>query len=107
MIDVEKEQLLSLTEATRVVPALDGRRPHVSSIWRWCRKGVRGVKLEHLRVGRRVSTSKEALARFYENLANAPDPEPQRPASKSKKRTEKQKLRDVQEADQWLTKRGI
>ena len=74
-IDLSNETLLSLTDAAKAVPSLDGKRPHVSTIWRWCRKGIRGVQLEYVRLGHRVCTSEQALARFAQRLADA-DGEP-------------------------------
>ena len=70
MIDIESETLLSLSEAASVLPKVNGRRPHVSTLWRWVRRGCRGVFLEHLRFGHRVVTSREALSRFAQRLAD-------------------------------------
>ena len=83
-IDPDQENVMSLTEATRVLPRINGRKPAVSTLWRWCRKGLRGVHLEYLRVGRNIVTSKEALHRFFTVLAEADealeDAPPARPA---------------------------
>jgi hypothetical protein len=68
-IDIHTEQLLSLKEAARSLPKIDGKTPHASSIYRWCIRGISGVKLDHVRLGRRVVTSKEALNRFVNELA--------------------------------------
>ncbi len=73
MIDLQSEKLLSLTDAAKALPAIDGRRPHVSTMWRWCKKGVRGVRLEYVRLGHRVCTSMEALTRFSQRLAELDD----------------------------------
>lgn len=43
MIELGKEDLLSLAEAARTIPPIDGKRPHISSIWRWINVGIRGV----------------------------------------------------------------
>jgi hypothetical protein len=75
-IDVEEETLLSLSEAARHVPQLNGRRVHTSTIFRWCRRGLRGVRLGYVRVGRRMATSQEALNRFFHALAAADDEAP-------------------------------
>jgi hypothetical protein len=56
------ETILSLTTAAKSLPG----RPHVSSIWRWCRRGVRGVQLETIVIAGRRFTSCEALQRFAE-----------------------------------------
>jgi hypothetical protein len=58
------EHLISTTQATREVPG----RPHVSTVWRWINRGVRGVKLETVMVGGRRFTSREAIARFNERI---------------------------------------
>ena len=51
-------------------------RPHIASVWRWCRKGVKSaaggyVRLEHVRIGGRIYTSSEALERFFAAVAAA------------------------------------
>ena len=70
-IDPQNERLLSLAEAARAVPPIDGKRPHISTVWRWIRKGSKGVRLSHARVGHRICTSEEALGRFFVDLAKA------------------------------------
>ena len=54
MIDISHERLLPLAE----VPKLNllplrrqGKRLHLSTIWRWSRYGLRGCRLETLKVG--------------------------------------------------------
>lgn len=59
------ERLLSLSEAAKALP----HRPSVSTIWRWCRRGLRGSRLEYVRLGGRVFTSEEALRRFGAAMA--------------------------------------
>lgn len=41
-----------------------GYRPSHASCWRWTKKGVNGVRLETVRVGSRVKTSRSAVMRF-------------------------------------------
>src|ERR1700675_4539375 len=69
------ENILSLSEAARAVPAMDGRRPHTASVWRWCRRGIkrngRTVKLAYLRIGRRIAVKSESLNEFFVALAEA------------------------------------
>ena len=71
MIALFDEDLLTLAEAARVLPRLGGKKPHTSTLWRWCAKGLRGVRLEHARVGHRVVTSRQALDRFSRRLAES------------------------------------
>ena len=75
MIDTTRESIISLSDATRRLPKFNGKNPHPSSVWRWCKIGLDGVKLEHIKVGGRMCTSIEALDRFFNRedvLASAP-----------------------------------
>jgi hypothetical protein len=48
--------------------------PHAATVWRWCTKGTRGVKLESwVRGGQRVTTP-EAVERFLLALNAADEP---------------------------------
>lgn len=67
-IDLKTEQLISLSEAAKTLPRTNGKKVHDSTLWRWARKGIRGVKLEYVRVGSRICTSVEALSRFLSAL---------------------------------------
>jgi len=111
-IDVEREKLLTLTEATRVVPRVNGKRPVPSTLWRWCRKGICGVYLEYLRLGRHIVTSTEALQRFFVALAQADGritrPVFQKPDYlKQNVRTKTQHERSLMEAERILAEAGI
>lgn len=68
MIDTSRETLVSLTAAAELYPAVDGRRPHPSTIYHQTTTGVGGVRLESVRVAGRVVTSVEAVARFLANV---------------------------------------
>ena len=62
-IDVNTEPLLSFAEAaTRL--STGRRRLHVATIHRWATRGVRGVRLEYVKVGRSCVTTADAIARF-------------------------------------------
>ncbi len=65
MIDLRCEQMRSLTQATKDVPG----NPHVSTLIRWWRRGVRGIRLETIVVGGRRFTSLEAIQRFVARLS--------------------------------------
>jgi len=73
-IDLQHESIVSFAEAARFLPQISGKRLHTSTIWRWARRGLRGVTLEHAWLGGRVFTSKEALTRFVNKLADAEPP---------------------------------
>jgi hypothetical protein len=74
MIDSTKEHLLSLAEATKLIPAArDGKRTHTSTLLRWIVRGTQSpegklVRLEAVRFGSRWFTTAEAIRRFSERL---------------------------------------
>jgi hypothetical protein len=65
MIDLKTESPLSLAQAARIIPPTRLDKPvHVSTVVRWILHGVRGVRLEAVRIGGRWITSQESLERF-------------------------------------------
>lgn len=106
-IDFAHEELLSLADATKALPPIDGRRPHTSTVWRWIRRGIRGVHLEHLRLGHRVCTSREALNRFAARLAEVDERPVQKTIATPKLRTTKQREHDIARASRELESAGI
>jgi hypothetical protein len=76
VIDSSCEALVSLAEAAALLPRRRrGRKPHVSTLYRWASTGVRGVVLETLQVGGTRCTSAEALQRFFEALSIRASPQ--------------------------------
>ena len=74
VVDATTEELLSLTEAARLVPRRrGGKRAHVATLYRWAKDGLRGVFLDVLQVGGTRCTSREALQRFFERLTARPE----------------------------------
>lgn len=70
MIDLATETVMSLADAAKHLPKRrQGKKPHASTLLRWSRTGVRGVRLEVLRVGNTICTSLEALQRFCERCS--------------------------------------
>ena len=97
MIDRHSEHLLTLTEAAHSLP----NRPNPSTMWRWWKKGVRGVKLETIPIGWQRYTSKEALDRFFQATNQTGCGEP------IKIRTPTQRQRAVTAARRELELAGI
>ena len=69
---LENEQKLTLTEASKKAPG----RPHASTMWRLCRKGVKAangerIYLEHIRFGSKIYTSAPAIERLAARVAQA------------------------------------
>jgi hypothetical protein len=75
------ERMVSFAEAAALLPTLHGKRVSTTSVWRWARKGLFGVKLEVVRIGARFLTSIEALERFNKTVGAIPPggPESDRP----------------------------
>jgi len=48
------------------IPGEFPNRPHIATVWRWVKRGVRGVKLETIVVGGRRYTNVAAIERFVE-----------------------------------------
>ncbi|MBE7464804.1 MAG: DUF1580 domain-containing protein [Planctomycetes bacterium] len=101
------EELISLNEATKRLPALDGRRLHVATLHRWARRGVRGVRLEVRALGGRFVTSVQALDRFSKALADLPPQPPKRRFAPKPIRTDAQRDRAVARADEQAAAEGL
>jgi hypothetical protein len=71
-IDLTKEKTLPLSDVPNL-PCIPrrrkGRKLHKSTVMRWVNPGLRGVRLEVIRVGGALCTSVAALQRFFERLA--------------------------------------
>lgn len=109
-IDIATETVVSLTEATKILPKINGKRPAISTLWRWCRKGLRGVRLEYIRVGRNIATSREALNRFFVAQAAVDPPladPPRRERADILRVTPADRQRQRAEADRILDRAGI
>ena len=58
------EHVLTLQDARSEIKQVTGRRPDKTTLYRWCLRGVGGVRLEHVRLGNRILTSRQAITRF-------------------------------------------
>lgn len=114
------EVLITLTEAARRLPRLDGKKVSVCTLWRWCRVGLRGVFLEYVRAGRTICTTGEAMLRFFSRLADLDERIPPDKHAESSSRvprhflsrkrspiTSRQRQRALAEADAILERAGI
>jgi hypothetical protein len=104
------EHLLSLHDAAKILPVHGAKRIHMSTLWRWCRKGIGGVRLEYLRVGRRIITSREAMGRFFEAVAKrdeVPGEGTADPPHFQMTRAPAERLRDIERAERELQNAGI
>lgn len=71
-IDIETETLIPIRDVPARFPCKpSGKHVHISAVYRWMSKGVRGAHLESIRIGGTSFTSVEALQRFAERQTNA------------------------------------
>jgi hypothetical protein len=69
MLDTLVETPISLTEAANLLPRRRaGKKASPATIFRWASNGIRGIKLEVIKVGGTLCTSRERLQKFYEKL---------------------------------------
>ncbi len=65
MIDVRTEQLVTLSQLVKKLPPHRNERPvHPATAHRWRKPGLRGVRLECIRIGGVWHTSMEAFQRL-------------------------------------------
>ena len=72
ILDPDDEIPRTLSEAARMCP----RRPHSSTVWRWCRRGITArtgerIRLRHIRAGACIFTTQADLVHFFRSLAEA------------------------------------
>lgn len=73
MIDAGNETLIALRDVPRCLPARpNGKRLHISAVYRWTLRGIKGIVLESIRIGGTTYTSREAIQRFSERLTGPP-----------------------------------
>ena len=77
MIDIGAETLIPIREVPRHLPPRpNGKRVHMSACYRWIKRGVRGVRLDSIKIGGSTYTSTEALQRFADHLSSGRREEP-------------------------------
>jgi len=73
MIDMDGETLVSLKSARDVIPGKRGHRVSASTLHRWQRQGLRGIRLETRVVAGVRYTTFEAIERFISATTEAAD----------------------------------
>lgn len=114
MIDLHKDQLLSMAQAARLLPERDGSRPHPSTLWRFCRKGIRSraggrVICDSVRVGARLYTTVRALNEFFAKVAKADAAyfQQQDTGPPTRGTSDPAREREIAEAQEFLKEEGI
>lgn len=63
------EDILSLSQAAALLPRRRGsKKTNTCTLYRWTKRGLKGVVLESIQVGGTRCTSREALERFFGQL---------------------------------------
>lgn len=55
---------IPVNKCSRFIPG----NPHCATVWRWCTKGVRGVRLETVMIGGRRMVTPQSLDEFLRQL---------------------------------------
>jgi len=86
MINITSENLIPLIKVPSHLPRrATGKKIHISVVYRWVSRGLRGVQLESIRIGGTAYTSTEAIQRFGERLTESGSP-PQKKRNAAKSR---------------------
>jgi len=86
MIDPATETLIPWQQVAKHVPG----QPHLSTLWRWRLKGIKGNRLETLSIGGKRFSSLQAVVRFID-ACNADDA----PATPTFTATQRQHMSDA------------
>jgi hypothetical protein len=66
-IDIATDELISLSQAAKCRPT----PPSPATLWRWHRKGIRGIRLETVLIGGKRYTTAEEFAAFCSRVTAA------------------------------------
>jgi hypothetical protein len=78
-MNLREERLVRFSDVPRLkwLPKRHGGRPiHISTVYRWEQRGLRGVRLESMQLGGTRCTSEEALIRFFARISGRSHPQP-------------------------------
>jgi len=79
--DLRDDKPLSLFDAADYLGKLTGRKPHVSTLWRWCMKGCKGVRLESICIGGKRFVTANAIEQFIDASTTAQSAKAAQPAA--------------------------
>lgn len=92
--------LFPLSKAPAEVERMHGVRPHRSVVYRWVKRGYRGVHLEFRSIGGRMHTSRAWLEAFFAATTRLRAPHQTSSTPARSRMTEEQ-------AERYLTSKGI
>lgn len=68
-LSILAEDLLTLQQAAREVPRPAGKSSlHHATLWRWAHRGLNGYRLETVKVGSQLMTSRQRLHAFLKAI---------------------------------------
>ena len=87
-------ELLTTTQAAKLIPAHRGRRSHISTqcLVRWIVHGRHGIYLDGVKTGAAWSTTRQAVIRFLAQCSEQAEPEPMPDTLAQRERIAKQVL---------------
>lgn len=65
---------MTLPDAARYLGRITGSTPHVSTLWRWCLRGCKGVRLDSICIGGKRFVTTAALGQFIEATSSMQEP---------------------------------
>ena len=71
--DLLDEELVNVKTLPNILEPRNGKKVHLSAIYRWLKTGLSGVKLESVVIANERFTTKEALNRFWVKVTEARD----------------------------------
>lgn len=77
--DLREDQPLSLLDAADFLGKITGQKPHVSTLWRWCLKGCKGIRLESICIGGKRFVTAAAIERFIDASSETRPGQPSQP----------------------------
>lgn len=71
MLPLDPDTFISLRSVPDLLPRhTNGRKVHMSAVYRWANKGVRGIRLQTVRVAGELYTSRAAVEDFINATAS-------------------------------------
>jgi hypothetical protein len=77
--DLREDRAMPLREAAEHLGKLTGQKPHISTLWRWCLKGCKGVVLESICIGGKRFVTAGSIERFITDSTAARPRQRQQP----------------------------
>lgn len=73
---------MSLPDAAAYLGRITGQKPHVSTLWRWCLKGCKGMRLDSICIGGKRFVTAAAIDEFIDaSTRRQPNGQPHPPAA--------------------------